>query len=137
MASSASIDRLSVSEEPFSQVLLSSEFSETCPEDKICYNTSERKCCPLMLLDHQYKCPRSCWRSLLNISKKEPWHSNYIELHVQLTTVPLKVLSNQLYFRYVCYAFYKLIFFADFLVETIKELLESNIFNLNHFYFPH
>lgn len=56
----AGAEALTVSSGASGSVLLSSEFSSSCPAEKICYNRRYKKCCSLIKLGRRYKCPKSC-----------------------------------------------------------------------------
>ena len=53
-------EALTVSSGASGSILLSAEFSSSCPADKICYNKRFKKCCSLIKLGRRYKCPKYC-----------------------------------------------------------------------------
>ena len=56
----AGAEPLTVSSGASGSILLSAEFSSSCPAEKICYNERFKKCCSLIKLGRRYKCPKYC-----------------------------------------------------------------------------
>ena len=51
---------LSVSSGASGSVLLSAQFSDSCPQKQICLNQRLNKCCGLKKIGRQWKCPKFC-----------------------------------------------------------------------------
>ena len=51
---------LSVSSGASGSVLLSAQFSDSCPQQQICLNQRLNKCCGLKKIGRQWKCPKFC-----------------------------------------------------------------------------
>ena len=51
---------LSVSSGASGSVLLSAQFSDSCPQQQICLNQRLNKCCGLKKIGRQWKCPKLC-----------------------------------------------------------------------------
>ena len=79
----AGAEPLTVSSGASGSILLSAEFSSSCPAEKICYNERFKKCCSLIKLGRRYKCPKYCWYMIVF----------YTVLYVKLFTVQCKLYT--------------------------------------------